>query len=346
MKLRIGVIGLGRLWEARHKPALLRLGQRFQVTAVYDQVARRAAMEAQALGCRAAEGLTDLIHGSDVDAVYLLAPQWFAFHAAELACAAGKAIYCAVPPAADPAGLEALAGAVRASGVPFVPELARRFYPATLRMAELLATGLGAPRLILGHVRLFSYDRYEAPGPGTQLAPLALTVDPGANLVDWCGVILGSQPIGVESFGTAVLPVAARAADPVAGEDFEGFVLHFPGGAMAQMTIARFHRAAWNEATRFLPPPGIQVYAERGVAWLEMPDRIQWSDARGQHEDRLPLDPSVGEALNDHFLRRVRGEPSLAPSLDDALSAARLVEALRRSRAEGRRVEPGEPPPP
>jgi predicted dehydrogenase len=338
--LRIGVVGLGRLWDARHKPALLRLRDRFRVVAVYDQVARRAAMEAEALGCRAAEGLTELVSRPDVDAVYLLSPQWFGFHAAELACEAGKPIYCALPAGADPAGLEALARSVRAAGVPFVPELARRFYPATWRLGELLATSLGPPRLIVGHVRLFGYDRYGAPGPSTQLAPLAMSVDPGANLLDWCRFLMRAEPSAIDGFGTAVLPALAKESDPASGEDFEGFVLKFPDGALAQMTIGRFHREAWDDAPRFLPPPGIQVYAERGVAWLEMPERIRWADRRGLHEDRLPLDPSVGEALNEHFRRRVRGEASLAPTLDDALAAARLVEALGRSRAEKRSIDP------
>ena len=38
-RLRVGVVGLGRLWEVRHKPALARMKDRFQVVAVYDQVA-------------------------------------------------------------------------------------------------------------------------------------------------------------------------------------------------------------------------------------------------------------------------------------------------------------------
>src|SRR5436309_3192286 len=87
VRLRVGVIGLGRLWEARHKPALMRLRDRFQVTAVYDQVMRRAEIEAGQLGCAAAEGLTALIERTDVDAVYVLTPQWFGLHPIELACA-------------------------------------------------------------------------------------------------------------------------------------------------------------------------------------------------------------------------------------------------------------------
>jgi hypothetical protein len=59
-----------------------------------------------------------------------------------------------------------------------------------------------------------------------------------------------------------------------------------------------------------------------------MPDRIQWTDGTGTHEERLPMEPALGDHLCHHFRRRARNEPSLAPSLDDALAVARLVKAL------------------
>ncbi len=98
--LRVGVIGLGRLWESRHKPSLARLQDRFQVTAVYDQIHRRAQIEASQLGC-AAEGLTALVEHPEVDVIYLLSPQWFGVHPAHLACAARKPVYCGLPLAGD-----------------------------------------------------------------------------------------------------------------------------------------------------------------------------------------------------------------------------------------------------
>jgi predicted dehydrogenase len=320
------VIGLGRLWEARHKPALARLADRFQVTAVYDQVGRRAATEAAALRCAACDGLTTLIERPDVEAVYLLSPQWFGLHPAVLACQARKPIYCAVPLASDTAGLESLAASVKDSGTPFMPEFARRFYPATLRLRELLATRLGPARLILGQNRLFSFDRYCAPGPTTQLAPTRLTIDPGGYLLDWCRFLFQGEPVAVHSLGGTALPTSgAGASDP----DFESLSLEFPGGELAQLILQRYHRTPWGEATQFLPQSGFPVFAERGAAWLEMPDRIQWSDADGLHEERLPLEPSVGEVLNDQFHRLVRGDQSLAPTIDDALAVARLIGSLR-----------------
>ncbi|MDR3632533.1 MAG: Gfo/Idh/MocA family oxidoreductase [Isosphaeraceae bacterium] len=331
-RLRLGVIGLGRLWEARHKPALIKLRDRVQVTALYDQVLRRAELEASQLGCAAVEGLTALIDRSDVDAIYLLSPQWFGLHPIEIACAYRKPVYCALPVASDPERLEALAPLIESSGIAFMPEFARRFYPATLRLKELLATTLGRPRLVVGHNRLFGFDRYAQPGPATQMAPAPLLIDPGSYLLDWCCFLFQTPPLALQAVECSVLPGTAE------GPDFENFTAEFADGALAQMSFGRYYRNPWGEANRFLPQPGIQVFAEHGAAWLEMPERIQWTDAAGTHEERLPLEPTVGEVLNDQFCRLVRGEKTLAPNLQDALAAARAIRNIRRSQQEGKRI--------
>jgi len=334
-RLRVGVVGLGRLWEVRHKPALARMKDRFQVVAVYDHVARRAEIEAAQIGCRAVDGLTALIGRDDVDVVYLLAPQWFGLHPIEVACRLGKPIYCALPLPTGGEELRRLDAIVRDAGVPFMPEFARRFYPTSLRLRELLATTLGPPRLIVGQGRLFGFDRYGEPGPSTQIAPAPLLVDPGSYLLDWCRFAFHAEPTAVQAWSRTILP----GPDPADSEpDHESFVLEFDGGAVAQVTVGRYHRTPWGEASRFLPQPGIQVFAERGAAWLEMPDRLQWTDSGGMHEERLPLEPGIGEVLNGQFHRLARGEPSLAPTWDDAVAVARLIATIRRSSQEGRRI--------
>ncbi|QEH33361.1 Putative 4,5-dihydroxyphthalate dehydrogenase [Aquisphaera giovannonii] len=339
-RLRVGVVGLGRLWESRHKPSLLRLKDRFRVTAVYDQVHRRARTEAANLNCVACEGLTSLVARPDVDVVYLLCPQWFGLHPAGLACDAKKPVYCGLPLAASPEELEQLARRVDESGVAFMPEFARRCYPATLRLKELLATSLGEPRLILGQSRLLGFDRYAVPGPTTQLAPAPLLVDPGSYLLDWCCFLMGALPESVIGTKAQVIPAAeARGSDP----DFVSLLAAFPGGASAQVSFARYDRGRWGEASRFLPASGFQVFAERGAAWLELPERIQWSDASGTHEERLPMEPTVGDALNEQFYRLVHGEPSPAPTIRDAVRVAGLVREIERSLSEGRVIGLAEP---
>ena len=80
-----------------------------------------------------------------------------------------------------------------------------------------------------------------------------------------------------------------------------------------------------------MPASGFQVYAERGAAWLEMPERIQWWDQSGTHDERLPLEPTVGDVLNDQFHRLVRKGQALAPTIHDALDIAHLVHHLKQS---------------
>jgi predicted dehydrogenase len=333
VRLRVGVIGLGRLWEARHKPALARMKDRFAVVAVYDQVARRAEIEALQLGCRSVDGLLSLIDRSDVDVIYLLTPQWFGLHPIEVACAVGKPIYCALPLAGYEDELERIDGVVRSSGVPFMCEFARRFYPTSLRLRELLATVLGPPRLVVGQGRLFGFDRYGQPGPSTQIAPASLLVDPGSYLLDWCRFIFQAEPTAVQGWSGTILPDG-----PNNDMDYVTYLLEFNEGAVAQVSAGRYHRGPWGEASRFLPQPGIQVFAERGVAWLEMPDRIQWTDSEGTHEEKLPLEPTVGELLNDHFHRLVRGTQSMAPTWDDTIAVARLIGSIRQSGKDGRKI--------
>ncbi len=331
-RLRVGVIGLGRLWEARHKPAFQRLSDRFRVVSVYDQVYRRAELEAESIGATASESLSQLVERHDVDVVSILTPQWFGLQAIEIACRAGKPIYCALPLAAEPEHLERLDHLFRSNGVAFMPELARRHYPATVRLKTLLSTCLGPARLILGHTRLFAFDRYSQPGPTTQLAPAPLLIDPGSNLVDWCRFLFEDEPISVQASGTTVL------AESNTGHDFEEITAVFSQGRMAQVSVANYHSKIWGDATRFLPRPGFQIFAERGSAWLEMPDKIHWTDSSGTYEQQLPMEPSLGENLNLDLLRMVREEESAGPTWNDAWRVARLVGDLKLSESEGRTV--------
>ena len=117
-----------------------------------------------------------------------------------MACSLGKPIYCALPISGEAEDLARVDAAVRSSGVPFMPEFARRFYPTSIRLRELLATKLGPPRLVVGQGRLFGFDRYGQPGPSTQIAPASLLVDPGSYLLDWCRFVFQAEPTAVQGW--------------------------------------------------------------------------------------------------------------------------------------------------
>src|SRR5260221_10225599 len=102
MKLRVGLIGLGEAWENRHRPALRALGDRFEVRAICDQVAHRAEQAAQEFGAAAVDGFRALAMREDIDALLMLAEQWYGSLPILAACDAGKSVYCAVTPQLEP----------------------------------------------------------------------------------------------------------------------------------------------------------------------------------------------------------------------------------------------------
>src|SRR5664279_155996 len=96
MRIRIGLIGLGDVWQVRHAPALRALADRFEVRAICDPVRHRAEQAAAEFGADAVDGYHMLVQREDVDAVFVLSPQWFGAMPILAACDAGKAIYCGV----------------------------------------------------------------------------------------------------------------------------------------------------------------------------------------------------------------------------------------------------------
>ncbi|HIQ23181.1 MAG TPA: gfo/Idh/MocA family oxidoreductase, partial [Planctomycetes bacterium] len=73
----MGLVGLGPAWEKRHRVALRSLADRFEVRAVYDQVAHRAQAAAAEWDAAAVDSFRQLAAREDVDAVLVLDRQWF-----------------------------------------------------------------------------------------------------------------------------------------------------------------------------------------------------------------------------------------------------------------------------
>jgi predicted dehydrogenase len=171
-RVRVAVIGLGRRWRRRYKPALLALEKLFTIGAVCDSVQARADAEANAIGCRAA-GVGAVFERKDIDAILLADRQWFGLWPIERACASRKPVFCAVPIERDHGQLERLTHLVDENALPVMVEFTPRF-----ALPEALATELGQPRLV----------RCETIG---QAADESLV-----PLVDWCVGVFKAEPIG------------------------------------------------------------------------------------------------------------------------------------------------------
>jgi len=331
MKLRVGLIGLGSAWESRHRPALRALSDRFEICAVCDQVALRAEQAAREWNAAACDGFRALTQRTDVDAVLMLAPQWYGYLPILAACDAGKAVYCANSLQLDPEQAKLVKQRVDEAGIAFMTEFPRRHAPATLRLKELIVTRLGKPRLLFCHARVPAEQHPGKPG----------SYPSGTNdlmeLVDWCRYVVGAEP-------TSVVGVRHFASGEPRNDDYQMMSLDFasaPGDrgteATAQISCGRYMPTAWQEATAYRPPAALQVACENGVAFIDLPATLVWFDNAGRHQESLESERPVGEILIAQFHRAVTSLIRNPAGLEDTYRALTVVLAAQRSFAEGTR---------
>jgi len=335
MKLRVGLVGLGDAWHQRYAPALRTLSDRFEVRAVCDQVCHRAAQAAAEFGAATVEGYRSLVRREDVDAVLMLAPQWYGALPILAACEAGKAVYCAAGLDLEPAEARLVKQRVERTGIAFVAEFPRRQAPATIRLKELLATALGGPSLIFCHRRItVPHAKCHLTGCSPQHTAIRDLIE----LVDWCRYIVDGEPTWVTG-----LMHGGRGSAP--GEDYQMMTLDFsdrakPGtGTVAQISCGRYIPTDWQEAIGYRPLAELQVACDRGIAFVDLPASLIWFDEAGRHQESLDSERPVGEQLLNHFHREVTSLLRRTCDLEDAYQALWIVQQARRSHELGQRLE-------
>ncbi len=335
MRLRVGLIGLGDLWQTRHAPALRALADRFEVRAVCDPVRHRAEQAAADFHADAVDGYHVLVQREDIDAVLVLSPQWFRELPILAACEAGKAVYCAVGLELDANEAETIKRRVEESGIAFMAELPRRHAPATIRLKELIATQLGTPRLLFCHERTAA----DPPAGGTaDSASIHPTFRQMVGQVDWCRYVADIRP-------TSVVGVMHYAGEDDGVEDYRMMSLDFSprgklgAGPTAQISCGRYIPPGWREAIAYRPLAALQVSCVNGIAFVDLPATLVWFDEAGRHQESLESERPLGEQLLTQFFRAVTSLVRRTCDLEDACLALEVVQAARRSHEEGRRVE-------
>lgn len=333
MKLRVGIIGLGELWEKSHRPALRTLSDRFEVRAVCAEVSHLAQQAARDFHAEEVSGFRALCQRDDVEAVLLFSPEWYGPLPIYAACEAGKAIYCASAFDLKPEQADDVRQRVASAGVAFMAEFPRRLAPATVRLKELIATRLGQPRLIFCHRRV-PLERVKNHRQHVGECPIALREM--MELVDWCRYVVGTEATSV--FGVRHI------GDDGATADYQMMNLDFavPGkvglGPTAQISSGQYMPVHWPEAASFRPPAALQVACERGIAFVDLPYALTWFDEAGRHMEALDSERPVGEALLLNFHRAVTSLVRRTADLEDAYRDLRIVQAAEQSAVEGRRI--------
>ena len=336
MKLRVGIVGLGSLWDTRYLPALRALADRFEVRGICEQVSHRAERAAAELGTTPVDGFRALAARDDIDAILFLADQWYGPTPILAACDFGKAVYSTISLPFDAAEAQLLRRRVEESGIAFMAELPRRHAPATVRIKELIATRLGQPRMLFCHRRVALSGQTATAPPRDRVSEARDLME----LVDWCRYVAGVEPTSV---------VAVRHAETPGDEtdDYQMMSLDFsstgrPGdGVLAQISCGYYMPRCWEEAVGFRPPAALQVACENGIAFIDLPSSLVWFDTFGRHQESLESERPVGERMLGQFHRMVTSLVRQTSGLDDTLLAMRIVEAADKSVAEGIRVQLG-----
>jgi predicted dehydrogenase len=317
--LRLGIIGLGRRWHQRYKPALRVLRNRLAIRVVCDQVQERAAREARRLACAHAGGPTQLLEREDVDAILLLDRQWFRLWPLERACQVGKPVFCSCSLEEDDAHADLLHRTVLESRLPVMVEMLPGIAPVTARLRQLFETELGTPRLLLCDVRrsASTSSRLEPARVSEPSSVAGLFGGNGIALLNWCAGLLGGEPIGV----TARSLQLSR---------FSSALLEFAGGRGVQL-ICR-NGLATKRMVR------LEALAERGSAVVEWPHQVSWSTRDGSYSHALRGQGSFTQLLLEHFRDAVQAGRPLTPNLENAYRVLRWLRLAARSQDEGRRL--------
>jgi len=320
-RMRVAVIGVGHL-GSRHAERL-NASPEFELVAVYDQEAERAAREATRLGTRAAAAMDEAIERAQAVVVATSTPAHYP--AAEAALKAGRHVLVEKPITGRVSEAEALVEQARAAKLILQVGQVERFNPA---LRGLLGR-VPKPLFVESH-RLAS------------LVPRNLDLDVVQDLMvhdlDLTLAFVGEEPEHVHAVGVPVLTGRV---------DIANARLHFPGGTVANLTASRVSRERVRKFRMFLP--GVYVSADcaagtgtvarlkagkegrlrEALASGTAPAMDEFLDVRVEQEagpDALTLE-------HEQFRRAIVGEPHVGVSGEEALRTLRAMVAVETAMA-------------
>jgi myo-inositol 2-dehydrogenase / D-chiro-inositol 1-dehydrogenase len=325
--VRIAVIGCGSF--GAELSSVLTGMDCFQIVAVCDPDAARAAALGEQLGVKTFESLAEVLELSSVSAVALCTPNDQHSIQTLSAASAGRHIFCEKPMAATVAECEAMIAAADAAHVRLMVGHKRRLRPQYRKMAEVVESG-SMGRLLMASVDGFFYR--QPPGWwAKRRVGGGLLAYAGVHDIDFLNHICGR----VSSVYAASPPKVDDQTDFV---DAMAVVISYVSGAIANLAVTwRFPGPTFQESfgVRLMFEDGGITYDPVGAALhlrhgLESVERLQYDQAEGFTEAyRMELRSFANWITN-----------GTAPVLtgEDGLRCVEVMEAAQRSVDSGRRV--------
>ncbi|MDQ2087792.1 Gfo/Idh/MocA family oxidoreductase [Herbivorax sp. ANBcel31] len=103
-KIRLGVIGTGMAWERLHYPAILELGDKYEIVSLCNRTLKDAQNFAQKINLdldNVYDDYNEMLKRTDIDAVDILVPIEYNYEVSEKVARAGKDFICEKPMASN-----------------------------------------------------------------------------------------------------------------------------------------------------------------------------------------------------------------------------------------------------
>ena len=307
-----------------------------------------ASLEERYAGTRRFDTVAQLLDWGNFDGALVCLPNTEAPAALAALAAAGKHVVAEKPAAASAAEFEPVAEAVKRSGVAFQSGYLWRYDPGAGRLRDMVADGRFG-KIISVEMTLATSDVGRR-GPGHYLFDPAAS---GRGFFNWLGChwldllpyVTGQSVVGVTA------RVGVFGATPSALEDGGAVILDLEGGGIATL-VGGYWLPRWVTELHWTVRG-----SQRWVEW--QPSRPGTGGVLHVHGPQpqfhameetftLPPDPTpgYGGARTAHLLRdwiaAARGGPDVCRcGVGPTTAVLRLLDAIYRAAAEGRRVECG-----
>jgi predicted dehydrogenase len=369
-KLKLGIIGAGRIAAFVHLPSLRLCSDACEIIAVASRTEEKAKAFADHWGIpRVYADWPSLLADGDVDAVVICPPSGLTYPVAKAAIAAGKHILCEKPLGLSfPQARDLQAAAEQTPRIHMVA-FTFRFVPGLRYLKRLVSEGhFGEIR----HWRLSYFTDFML----DPLTPIAwrnqraqagggILWDMGSHAIDFARYLLGDivAVSGVSRLYVRERPSrSGRGMEAVDAEDAYAFAVEFASGAIGTFDLNR--AVAGRGGSGRGNYQCVEVHGTGGAAIYElirpfelqisigpaMTRTQQWARAEvpfdlrkypGSPRNPLTDDPLMGYKFDQAvaFLRAIRGETQDYPTFRDGAEAQRVIDAVERSARERRWVD-------
>ena len=369
-KIKVGIIGAGRIAGFVHVPSLKLCPDLCEVIAVASRTKEKAKAFAEQWGIpRVHSDWTALLADPEVDAVVICPPSGLTHSVAKAAIAAGKHILCEKPLGLNFSEARELQVAAEQAGITHMVAFTFRFVPGLRYLKRLVGEGhFGEIR----HWRLSYFTDFmldpARPAAWRNLraqAGAGILADMGSHGIDFARYLLGdiAAVSGVSRLYVRERPAATGAGlVPVDAGDACAFMVEFTNGAIGTFDLNR--AVAGRGGTGRANYQSIEVHGTEGAAVYElvhpfelqislgpaMTRTQQWARAEvpfdlrkypGSPRNPRVDDPLVGYKLDQGvaFLLAIRGETQDYPTFRDGAEVQRVIDAVERAARERRWIE-------